>query len=200
MRKRSEVVAARVGPPLAEVSNEPEAPKTVAEAFVTVVPDGKPRMSDEFERILTRVLDLPNAEAEYDRLEKALRVGAQRNDLGTLMEALDQAEDNARVADKIAVNAQVERDACLKEFEVFQAPIWSACSLYLQEQKDSGVLKSKNITDARAACAQRYPDEYRDFARREATLDAMVQHTKKLAALWSSRCASLMTMIANRRK
>lgn len=158
-------------------------------------------MSPDFERIVESLFDLPDAMAEYERLERSLKLGDQRTDLGALQKALDEAEDNARIAHKLYCNAKVEQLRHDREFAAFQAPIWSAVTARLQEQKDKGS-RSKQITDGdvQAGCAEYYPDEHREHAVRSAKVKLMVEHAETLAKLWQQRCSGLQSQISNRRK
>ena len=158
-----------------------------------------PRLSEDFEQIVARVFNV-DALREYERLEAELKLGEQRGDYGSLQKALDEAEDNARIAHKIWVSAKAEHEKFERDFEVIQAPMWSEANAFLQEQKDKGA-RSKAITDAdvKARAAELYPDEYRANAVRAARVKGMVEQTKKLSELWTNRCATLATLLAHRR-
>lgn len=173
---------------------------TASSAFESKTPDGKPRMSDDFERILERILDLPDALAEYDRLEKTLKIEDNHTDLGTLQKALNEAESNALMASKLHANSLVEKKACEREWDVWSGPHWIKAEAVLEAEAKNG--RKKNITDAdvKAVMASRYPDEFRDHARRKAQLEALEVQMKKLSELWTQRCATLMTLIANSRR
>jgi hypothetical protein len=208
LRKRSEVEAQKIVDEFqaaiehsararAEQSVKPEAPaESPAEQFIK-----GPRLSRGFERIVERTFDLPDPLAEYDELEKSLKLGEQRSDYGSLVKGLDEAEDNALRAHKLWCCARVEQVAFDREFEVWQAPIWATSTAKLQEQKDKGA-RAKAITDAdvRACCAEHYPEEYRENATRAERVKLMVDRAKELAELWKKRCGSLQSLLENRRK
>src|SRR5258706_3487080 len=105
MRRRSEVV----GGAQATIENG-EAPSCLPKDRDPAPPPGLqivshhgtgPALTQGFERIVERVFDLPDPLAEYDRLERELKLGDQRTDYGSLQKALDSAEDNARIAHKL---------------------------------------------------------------------------------------------------
>jgi len=167
--------------------------------FISHNAPGGPTLSADFERIVERVFSLPDALSQYDRLEKALKLGDERTDKGSLKKALDEAEYNARMAHKLYVNAKIEKVGFEKDFAVLTAPMMLTATERLQAEKDKGT-RSKQITDGdvQAMAAQMYPDAYRDHAIRVAKIAGMVEHTQKLSELWSQRCSGLQTQLNQR--
>lgn len=163
--------------------------------------DGPPKLSADFERIVERVFARVDAEAEYDRLEKVLKLGETRNDHGSVRKALDEAEDNARAAHQLYVQAKTELTAYELENEQFIAPYYKAATAALQKEKGEGN-RNKAITDAdvRSTIANLYPDVLRDHDARGAKAKGMVDQIGKLSQLWTGRCSSLATLLANMRK
>lgn len=226
MRKRSEIQQAALDVPPLKANHEALFPAEKYEPKTSTVVDlgkaiaeesakrefrteglkvvshhGGPHLSADFERIVERVFDLPDPLAQYDRLESALKLGDARTDHGSIQKALDEAEDNARMAHKLWCNAKVEEVAFEKEFEVLQAPWLAEAHAKLQDEKDKGS-RNKAITDGdvRAKAAELFPDEYRGSEVRKARVKYMVKQTEKLTELWTQRCSTLQTMQSNRRR
>ena len=149
-----------------------------------------PMVSGDFARIVDRVYRV-DALKDYDRLEKAIRLGAARADRGSVMAAVDDAEDNARLAHGLFLNARVERVAWEAEAEVVMSSIRSEANRALQAEKTEGA-RNKAITDAdvRSKMASLHPDEFRAYEERSAKLRGTEDHLARLADLWQSRCAS----------
>lgn len=160
-----------------------------------------PRMAADFERVVERVFSRTDAVAEYERLEKELKLGDQRNDFGSLQKALDEAEDNARSAHQLFVQAKAEVKAYELDNEQFLAPFYKKATEALQSEKDGGK-RNKSITDGdvRSTIALMYPDVLKDHDSRGAKAKGMVEQVGQLSKLWEGRCATLATLIAHRRK
>jgi len=157
-----------------------------------------PRQAPGFERITERVFDLPDPEAEYALLEKALSLGTQEFD--SIAKALDSAEDNARRAHRLYVGAKLDYERFLADAEVIEGAIWSEAVAELQREKEAGT-RTKQITDAdsRAKCAALFPDEWRDLAEKKVQAKLSVEHMERFADLWVSRCRSLGGLLAAKR-
>lgn len=163
--------------------------------------DAGPRMGEGFERIVELVFDASDPEAEYVDLEASLQLGEKRTDFGSLVKALDEAEDNARRAHKLWCKAKVEQVRFDRDFDVFKAPIWATATAKLQEEKDRG-RRSKAITeqDVEMKCAEHYPEDFRRHAVRAEQVKLMVKHAEEIAGLWKGRCSTLRTLLEQRRR
>lgn len=157
-----------------------------------------PVLADGFTRITERVFDLPDPDAEYKTLEASLKLGTSEFD--SLQQALDCAEDNARRAHRLYVNARVEGESYEFDAEVVEAAMRTHASAELQREKESG-LRTKQITDAdvTAKIAAMFPDEARDLRMRRIRARKMIEHLKEFADLWGSRCRSLAKMLESKR-
>lgn len=152
-------------------------------------------LSDDFQRIVEKVYKV-DVLAEYDRLEKALRVGESRTDRAILVRALDEAESNAWRAHALYLSAIAERTRWEADAEMVSGPARSNAVAELSAEKRHGVRK-KDITDAdvRAKLASMHPDEFKWQEKESAKIRGMEKQLGKLADLWSSRCATLRIMV-----
>ena len=154
-----------------------------------------PKLHEDFERIVERIYKV-DALKEYDRLEKALKVGERRTDRGALNQALDEAEDNARLAHALFLASMLEAANWKSDAEIIMAPIRHVAVAELEKEKKTRT-RTKDITevDVRAKMAITNPDEFKWHAAHAAKISGMELQLKKLADLWSSRCASLRIML-----
>ena len=157
-----------------------------------------PTLSEGFERIQTRVFDLPDPDSEYRSLEKALMLGTQQFD--SITAALDQAEDNARRAHRLYVNARVDAERFGIEADVVEGGLWSLASAELQREKDSGA-RTKQITDGdvKSRVSTMFPDQWRELQEKRIKTRKMMEHLERIADLWKTRCYSLAAMLASKR-
>lgn len=156
-------------------------------------------LSSDFEKIVTKIF-VEEPDKVFDRLERILKLGDTRDDRGSVLKALDEAEDNARLAHKLWSTAQRERVRWEKDNEVIHGAMRLEATKVLQQEKAGGV-RSKQITDAdvEAMCATLFPDEYRAQEVRRASVKAMEDSIKNLAELWGKRISSLQTMLSKQR-
>jgi hypothetical protein len=171
--------------------------------FDTAQPGGKPKpasMSDDFERITETVFINNNAFDEYRKLEADLRVGEKRNDHGSVNQALDNAESNARMAHKLWMTAKVELEKWELDNAVIFASMRDEVTSTLQAEKEQGK-RAKQITDADVenAMALHYGDEWKHHQLRRRKFKLMADSMGNLNELWISRCRSLQAMLAKQR-
>lgn len=173
--------------------------------IVTTAPDqraspvnGAATTSPGFMRIAERVFDLPDPDGEYAELEQALSLGSSEFD--SIVKAVDAAEDDARRAHRLYVNAKLDYERFAADAALIEGAIRSEASAELQREKDSGV-RTKQITDADvvAKCAALFPDEWRDLAEKRVRAKLSVEHLERFADLWVGRCRSLGGMLASKR-
>lgn len=195
MRKRSEINTTETESP-PEEPKKPVAPIT----FDSANRAKESTLTGDFERIVEKVLTLDNADATYDELEKALRIGEKRSEPGMILQALDTAEVNARKAHRLWMLARIEREKWELDNEVIFSAMRTEATKALQREKDQG-LRSKQITDADVAsmCATLYPDEYRHQEVKRKRVEAMVKSMEHLSEVWLSRCRSLQAMLTRQR-
>ena len=154
-----------------------------------------PSVSAPFTRIVERVFNIGDPDALFTSLTERLSL---RDALtpGALQAALNIAEENARLAHQLYVNAKVESERFEIDADIVLGAMRSVATGELQREKDAGQ-RSKAITDAdvREKAAVFYPDQWRDTNERRAKALGMLEHLKRLADLWQTRCYSLGTML-----
>lgn len=151
-----------------------------------------------YDRIIERVFDMPDPDGEYDELERALVLGTRTYE--SVSDALDHAEDNARRAHRLYVNARVDAERFNIDADVIESAMRTQAVGELQREKDAGV-RTKAITEAdtTSKVAALFPDEYRDLAERKVKSRKMIEHLEVFAKLWGSRCYSLSKMLESKR-
>lgn len=152
-----------------------------------------PSMGDGYERITTRMFHL-NPEAEYDWLEKNLRLpfdvaGAE---YGKIAGHLNEVEHNAYRAFVLYVNAREALESYTIDCMAIEAAMRDAATLDLQSEKDDGK-RTKAITDKdiETRMSSKYPDEYRSISTRRVRARKMVDACERLAELWKFRSKTL---------
>jgi len=192
----AEFASARVRESLARDGERPQTPEDNEFAPKRGLrPRKSPELTPDFEHIVERVYQV-DALKEYNRLEAALRVGERRTDRGALNFALDEAENNARLAHALYISAVLERARWEADAEIIMAPVRSIAVAELEKDKRDKI-RTKDITDAdvRAKMAALHPDEFKDHKDRSAKIKGMEDQLKRIADLWQSRCSSLRTMM-----
>lgn len=157
-----------------------------------------PVMDKGFERIKDTIFQLPDPDAEYADLERALVLGTQQFD--SISAALDKAEDHARRAHRLYVCARVEAEKFNIDADIVEGAMRTQAVSELQREKDAGI-RTKQITDAdtSARLGAMFPDEWRDLQERRIESRKMVEHLERFSDLWRSRCYSLAKLLESRR-
>jgi|HubBroStandDraft_3_1064219.scaffolds.fasta_scaffold00013_18 hypothetical protein len=148
-------------------------------------------------------MHVTDVKALYDRLVKALKLGEQaRNDKGKLREAIDEAEDNARLAHLLYCAAVMEFERWEIEHEPVHGDLWAqARDLLERDQAGKPAKDKKTITneDVKAKAASTFTDEWKRHRIGAKKMKLLVEHCKELADIWSQRCKTLNTMLGTAR-
>lgn len=201
MRKRSEAGKAKqVTPEVADLSRQINEAINPPPLFASANQGEQYQLPVGYQRIVESI-HVPDPEAEYARLERALTVGEQRTDYGSLNAALDRAEDNARAAHRLYLAAKLQRERYELEAEPVIGAMRDQATAKLEQEKVAGTRK-KQITDAdvRAYAATMFPDEWTAQQMALSQVQAMEKMLERLADLWLRRCSSLATMLSSLRK
>ena len=131
----------------------------------------------------------------YEQLEADLRLGDRRTDRGSLLEQIDQAETNMRLAHRLYATSEVEQRRWKLENMLIHSAMYHQATAVLQQEKDDKK-RSKQITDEDVTnmAVVLYPDEYQAQEVRKTKVEQMVQSMKNLVAAWTSRCFSLKAL------
>jgi hypothetical protein len=156
-------------------------------------------LSSDFERITESVF-LEHPLETYKQLEADLRVGTERNDHGSLMKALDNAETNARKAHKLWMTAKLAESTWEMDNALVFAAMRMEANKTLTREKEQG-LRPKQITDADvdAMCAALFSAEWAAQEVKRKKVHAMSRSMENLNEMWMSRCRSLNAMLSKQR-
>lgn len=152
------------------------------------------RHGEGWNRIVERVYDLPDPEAEYASLEADLALGPQRAERGSLVEHLDRAARNLQRAHKLYLAASDLVENFKADSEVAYAAKREEANASLQALKAKGEFsKAINNADVESKMALMFPDDFVAHKKRTARMTGMLEHVKKLVACWEIRCSTLQT-------
>lgn len=149
-----------------------------------------PPMAPGYGGIVETVFDLPDPLAEYNELEAALQQGF--GEFHNVTQALARAEDFARRAHRLYVNAKVDLERYLADANAVQGAMWDEAVAQLSLEKERG-LRTKQVTDSdvQKRVAILYPDEWRDARVRIVQAEQTVKHLERLADLFQQRSRTL---------
>lgn len=165
-----------------------------------------PVLGGGFDRIVSRVYAI-DTDKEYDELVAGLQSTMQpsRSDYGTIVDALDVAEDCARRAMMLFVNAKVTD----KAFELDSLAITGAmrkdavAALNAEKVGDDGkpIKGMKAITndDVTAYISSQWADQWRRIELDREKSKRMCEYLERLAELWKQRARDLGIMASNAR-
>jgi hypothetical protein len=180
------------GPELPGAWQKPPRPE---ESPLFVRADGSDELTPQMERLVTSVFDVSDIDEEAKELESMLTMGESRSDYGTVLAALDRAEDNARRAHRLFVNAQLEQKRFLLEREEVDAALYKAGVDSLKESGDKITVEA-----VKARYVLLYGDEWKAGEEKRARVKLAVEHMEQLAFFWSSRCRTLQVILSALRK
>lgn len=147
-------------------------------------------------KIVERIFEI-DVWSTYERLEAELRIGEPGNrDRITLVNALDNAQENARQAHAIFVSAKVAVDRYEADAIVLAVSMREQASAELEAEKDRGE-RRKAITDAdvTSKIAALFPDEWRALEEERAKARRTVANLERFADLWSKRVRTLEVLL-----
>jgi hypothetical protein len=195
MRKRSAEPSAE-SRELAASLSKPEQP----DQEKTILSAGKEEaLAPAFVKI-TETIFVEDPLAVYERLERGLKLGEGRVDHATVLKAIDEAEENARLANKLLQTTSLEVRRWKMENAIVHAAMRTQAHASLQREKDAGQ-RNKTITDAdiENRMAAIFGDEWKVQEVGKARAEAMESSIKNLAEMWVSRCKTLQTIYSKTR-
>lgn len=138
--------------------------------------------------------------SEYQELEAALKVQDKRNDHGSIMSALNDAETNARRAFRLYFASSIERRRWHLDNALVLGAMREQATRKLQAEKEAKI-RNKMITDAdvEGMAAILFPDEWREQQLTAEKVERTEKSMAHLAEMWASRCKSLNAMLSRSR-
>lgn len=162
------------------------------------VPADFPPVPEAYERIVETIYRVDFG-ATHEKVERSFRVGEGRSDYATLNEALDNAEDVARVAFDLYLHVRWSREKWLSAANLVMAKCRQEAIEVLQAGKEKG---DKRITEADvdAKMATMYSDEVAHYNEKVKHLKGLEEKTLHNVDQAKSRCRSLQVMIGALRR
>lgn len=155
-------------------------------------------MGNGFQRVVTHLFDFQGDPMEtYERVRESLRLGtrASQASYGTLVDALDQAEEMASTAMELLINAKVTHDAFEIDSKIVKGALWEQATQALEAEKAAGERKKAIvIADVEAWMASNHPDEWRALEVKAGQARRMVAMLEDLAERTRQRAGHLRVM------
>lgn len=206
--------AAGSAPPPEERSAKPapvQEPQSVDAADEGVDPQGegpdpelgeavrKLGMEDGYRRIVDDIFETDEPPEDiFEQVRKGMKLGnrASSADYGSLVDALDQAEELTRLAHLLYVRAVDEYESFERDSEIVESAMRHTAVQQLEREKREKI-RTKQITDADvvSTIAGAYPDEYQELAEKKRRARLMVEHMQDLHKRAASRAVHLRTMV-----
>lgn len=158
-------------------------------------------MGEGYDRIVESIFDLPDPHEEYLAVKQSLSLGtrASRADYGTLVDALDRAEEMAERAYKLFVNAKVARDSYDIDAQAIEAGMREEAMKVLMQEYARKERRSPTEADVTSYMAAKFPDEWRDIQNRRGRARRTCSYLEQLSNRASERCRDLRQMVAKSR-
>lgn len=149
-----------------------------------------------FESIIDNVFAF-DPDVAYEQVTACLQLGQKpsQTDYGSLVNALDAGEENARVALQLLANARVALARYTADVRVIQGRLREQS---VAELKASGAARP-TIADIEAYMMAEYHDEWRDGEVQVSTAKETVHYLEGLASLVAQRARDLRQMVASAR-
>lgn len=156
-----------------------------------------------YERIVTHLFARSEQPMDtYEKVRAALRLGTRASSAshGQLVDALDQAEENAMEAMELLINAKVAHDAFEIDAKMVLGAVREESYAVLQAEKAAGV-RSKAITDAdvESVMASRHPDDWQEIQEKIGKAKRTVDLIAELAERARERAKDLRAMVSKSR-
>jgi phage baseplate assembly protein W len=147
-----------------------------------------------FERVVDSLFVF-DVDVALEQILGALRLSNRpsRTDYGSLVDALDEAQEVARVALQLVANAQVAQKNYEADVGVIRGELREQCVV---ELKGEGVTRP-TLADIEARMASSFHDEYRDIEQRLQKAKSMVEYLEGLAARCAERARDLRQMVSS---
>jgi len=154
-----------------------------------------------YDRIVATLFDMPDPHEVYLRVKSSLRLGvkASRADYGTLVDALDEAQEMADQAYDLFVNAKAAADSYDIDAQMIESGMRDQAMSVLMTEYQAKKRKSPTNDDVTAWMAAQFPDEWRDVQARRGRARRMVAKLENLSQRAHERARDLRQMVASSR-
>lgn len=157
-----------------------------------------------YETVIDNLFEF-NPDAAYEQVRNGLTLGEDpsRVDYGTLVQALDDAEENARVALQLVAHAANAYAGFKSDIETIQAELHEQATSELmdafKDPDNKDVTKKPTVADVDAYKRSNYHDEYSDAVAKLSKAKESVGYLSGLSGLAKERCRDLRQMVASSR-
>lgn len=189
MTRRRVETSPSTSTPLADGIRFPSAPAQAA-------PPNRHALRTDMAAIVTTIFITEGMDKVYAKLEAGLRVGERRSEPGILAVALDDAEANLFLAQRLYVTASIERERWVLENTAISASMRDEAHRALQQEKAEGE-RSKQITDAdvNAKVSQLFPDQWAAQELARLRIEKTEKSLGVMVDVWTSKCRSLQVLL-----
>jgi hypothetical protein len=161
-------------------------------------------MGADQDRIVDSIFDdFGNATEAYEQLKRdlTLRQPASQVGYGTIVDALDLSEENARKAAQLYATSKVAFADFEIDASIIEAGLHEQASVALEAEKAAGTRKKQiTIADVDAYMINNFTDEVRSLKRRRERAKRAVDYLENLSERWKERCKDLRQMCARVRE
>jgi hypothetical protein len=162
--------------------------------------DDVPQMAPWARRLVeTAFLKSDEIEEAARRLRGEISLGERRTDYGSVIEALDRAEENTRLAFQLAITIKAERDLYEKSATVIEGEMREKAKYDLEAsselaKKSGGKPKAITNDDVVAKMATLFRDEWEGLSGDRRKFELTVRFYDHQVEVWASRCRTLQTI------
>lgn len=160
-----------------------------------------PNLPAPYAAIVTSVFSIPEPMELYARIEAGIRpIKASAASMGELLDALDAAQENARLARQLLANTKATVDAVELDTNVLVSAMRDAALASLEKEKEVGTRK-KAITEADVlgTVAMHFPDEWKDIQGRLSKSKLTVGYIESLCERAAERARDLRAIVGSSR-
>ena len=185
---------------------EADQAKNTSDIFDSVQEPEKKSALPSWMTTIIETMVVNDFEGQFKRLSDGLKLGPEKcNDKGIIRQALDSAEDNARLANLLYLSARQEADVWKADNEPIIGQMYSdareAIESEIDEKAKLKLARKSTITneDVKAKAATMHPTEWARHTKELGRIAAMVDHLEELVSLWKQRCKSLEVLLGTMR-
>ena len=160
---------------------------------------GEPQtLPDAYGAIVTSVFGVADPQELYDQILAGIKpIKASQCSTGELLECMDRAQENARLAKQLHVNMKATVEATELDNQVIVAAMRERATASLEAEKDAGT-RRKAITDADVSglAATLFPDEWRRIHDATSKAKQTLSYVENLVERCVERARDLRAILA----